>query len=501
MLGRSVPSLLGIVPDDAFYYLTTARNIAAKNISSFDGLNPTNGYHPAWMALMVICAKTFSAPETLMRACLVTAALLHIATTFCLVSIFARWMARDWALIGGALWAINPVPVILALLGMEASCYVFALALTLRVYSSRIAPRLAAGDSPSNRDLVCFGTCLALCFLGRTEAGILAAVATLALLWPLRRGWLRPLFMVGGAFLAGVAPWFVYSYWTSGTLFQHSGAMKLFWAASFAPPWTAKRFVDALTYLFGSWMTYPVLGVPAGRWAGPRALAAILITSAVAWLLVRGLRRPDTRGKAALGAVLLAATMLTGSVYALFFSDTQYWYKAQPGFILFVVSYAAAVLALTARGKGPSPAAKWSLVLGAVAIMAVALAVRIRTLNPYPWQRDVFTSQRRFDELVPPGERIGCFNAGIPGYFSSRVIVNLDGLMNDTVYDYYRKGEIDRYLEEAKIRFIADDKETLERGLTFTRRRVSLEVVATAPLTDWGSGRRYLWRVSPARGP
>ncbi|RME22092.1 MAG: hypothetical protein D6798_16635, partial [Deltaproteobacteria bacterium] len=49
--------------DDSFYYLEIARNIAAGRGSTFDGLQPTNGYHPLWMA---ICVKLFAAgiPET-----------------------------------------------------------------------------------------------------------------------------------------------------------------------------------------------------------------------------------------------------------------------------------------------------------------------------------------------------------------------------------------------------------------------------------------------------
>src|SRR5262245_37176468 len=59
-VSRPLPWLLAVVPDDAFYYLVTARNLAQEHVSSFDGLNPTNGYHPAWMALMVVCAKLLS---------------------------------------------------------------------------------------------------------------------------------------------------------------------------------------------------------------------------------------------------------------------------------------------------------------------------------------------------------------------------------------------------------------------------------------------------------
>ena len=35
--------------DDAYYYYIIAENVAAGHGSTFDGLAPTNGYHPLWM--------------------------------------------------------------------------------------------------------------------------------------------------------------------------------------------------------------------------------------------------------------------------------------------------------------------------------------------------------------------------------------------------------------------------------------------------------------------
>lgn len=42
-------TLIAPIPDDAFYYLNVADHLAAGRGSTFDGINPTNGYHPAWM--------------------------------------------------------------------------------------------------------------------------------------------------------------------------------------------------------------------------------------------------------------------------------------------------------------------------------------------------------------------------------------------------------------------------------------------------------------------
>ena len=53
--------------DDAFYYFVVARHIVNDGISSFDGTTLTNGYHPLWMALLVLQFKALSQSLLLTR--------------------------------------------------------------------------------------------------------------------------------------------------------------------------------------------------------------------------------------------------------------------------------------------------------------------------------------------------------------------------------------------------------------------------------------------------
>ncbi len=48
--GRTVP--IRYFAADAFYYHTVARNMAGGGLISFDGLYPTNGFHPLWQAAL-----------------------------------------------------------------------------------------------------------------------------------------------------------------------------------------------------------------------------------------------------------------------------------------------------------------------------------------------------------------------------------------------------------------------------------------------------------------
>jgi len=45
------------IRDDAYYYFKVAQNISEGHGSTFDGINPSNGYHPLWM---LICVPIFA---------------------------------------------------------------------------------------------------------------------------------------------------------------------------------------------------------------------------------------------------------------------------------------------------------------------------------------------------------------------------------------------------------------------------------------------------------
>ena len=66
-----------VIADDAFYYFTIARHAAAGHGVTFDGLAPTNGFHPLWLVLLI---PLFSAAAAL-RAGSWTA--VHLALSLC----------------------------------------------------------------------------------------------------------------------------------------------------------------------------------------------------------------------------------------------------------------------------------------------------------------------------------------------------------------------------------------------------------------------------------
>lgn len=520
MVHRPLDDLVGFVSDDAFYYLQTARNLAATGRPTFDGIHATNGYHPGWMAVTTLLAKCFADREMLLRTALAASFLLHLGTSLLLVRLFRRFVSAHWAWILGALWTISPLPVTLAMQGVESSLALLTWVVAIDVFAGRIAPRLGrerlhgavsgllrlAGRPPlawtpapetpiPARDAAILGAALAAAFWARTDGVVLAGLALLFFATYLRpRTALRAVAIAGGTFAACVLPWFVWSWATTGSLVQDSGAIKMLWGTK-AHPTFADAAADGARFVAGRWFGTPaslLLSSPAPvGWA--LAIAAIVLVASV---LVRSLRRGDD------GVLYATSEWLAGTVLALgfldgcLFTDQMVWYFAFPGLALFLVVGLCAARTLGRISALQSPAVH-AAGGAALVVGAIFLFSRYRERMPfeYPWQRDVLTSQRAFDGVVPAGARIGCFNAGIPGYFGERTVVNLDGLVNHDLVDVYRRGGLAEWLAKEDVRFIADEPLALGRAQKLTKSPIRLTPVTSAPLRGWPAPTRFLWRV------
>ena len=63
--------LVSLLQDDAFYYFTIARHVAAGDGFTFDGLHRTNGFQPLWLFLLVPLFRLVPDDVLALRAVLV----------------------------------------------------------------------------------------------------------------------------------------------------------------------------------------------------------------------------------------------------------------------------------------------------------------------------------------------------------------------------------------------------------------------------------------------
>jgi hypothetical protein len=151
----------------------------------------------------------------------------------------------------------------------------------------------------------------------------------------------------------------------------------------------------------------------------------------------------------------------------------SHWYLLPPvlAFCLFAGDRLERILCLASRAA--------RTVAGTV-VLAIAATAPWLASRHVEWG-DAGRSERRFLDAapsrllasLPDGSRAGAWNAGRIGYFSSfhhpdKFVVNLDGVVNNSIPRYARESSYEAYLLE-NVDYIVESPETLAGMIGFER--------------------------------
>lgn len=119
--------------DDAYYYFKVAQNITEGHGATFDGVNPTNGYHPLWM---LVCIPVFALARfdliLPLRVLLVIIGVLHAATAILLYRLIDRTLSRPLGILAAAAWVTSRyILTHFNMMGLETTLTAFAMVLFL----------------------------------------------------------------------------------------------------------------------------------------------------------------------------------------------------------------------------------------------------------------------------------------------------------------------------------------------------------------------------------
>jgi len=463
-------TLVTLVPDDAFYYLKTARNIAAGLGSTFDGVHPTNGYHPLWMGLLLPAAALAPSPLALVRVALAMGTALSFLTALVLYRLVRRataiWYIPLLALI---LFFLNPRAVASSLNGLETCLSTFLFTLVLALVLSE------AGGTTRGRGRgfeAALGLLLGLLFLARTDnvffvAAFYAAAVALAER-PVR--WRRAAVMAALAAVVA-APWLAWSWARFGSPVQVSGL---------SVPWVHHELFrleghTALQAVGHGIKIFLVL-----LWEGlrgeigyPRAFSATAILLSLIVFAVRWRDPGCTVGMRRSALVLLgvaAASLAQTFVHSAIRWYPRPWYFDQ--LMVFLPVVFALAFALFEPGQtvpravrllypAAAPLNAFSrglLGLALVGVVAVPTACSVQTLarGDWPWAREMLAAAHWLRDNTPRDAVAASFNAGIIGYFSGRRVVNLDGSIDNAAYAALRHRELMAFMERSGVGYYLD---------------------------------------------
>ena len=155
--------------DDAYYYFKVAQNISEGHGSTFDGINPTNGYHPLWM---LVCVPIFALARfdliLPLRILLLVMGALSAATAV----LFYRLIGKVFHPVVGALaalfWAFNyGLLTRVYQQGLETGLAVFfVLLLVYKLYELEVSWRT---QQATRRQLVTLGIVALLTVFSRLD--------------------------------------------------------------------------------------------------------------------------------------------------------------------------------------------------------------------------------------------------------------------------------------------------------------------------------------------
>jgi hypothetical protein len=448
--------------DDAYYYFGIARNLAEGNGPTFDGINPTNGYHPFWLVAAVPVYWLGLDDLTSVRVLLLVQLAAYVGALVVIArvvsSLVGYWprirrtnrddhdvavrLARSGTLLAFVTLGASPFMLRLFVNGLESGLAVLVWVVVLGRFALSSGPLLTAGTS---RWRATTGVLLLVAFLVRTDAALAVGCLGLWLLVELwnrsdRRGHLSSLAEYLAPTVLGGIGFVAFNLWVFGTPLQVSGLIKR------AP-------IDGRAVLVMG--ASVALAVIAGR---------------------RSFRRGHTdgaaRGRMRLSADLMgrigwfgAFCLLLLGYYTGLQTQQWLWYYAPIGVLgLLVLPLVLADLSASAVVESRTTQSIRAAVLPVQAILLVPLlgfaAFQARSFAD-PQVRSIQVANRDagvwIDENLPDDAVLASWDAGVVGYFSNRSIVNVDGVVNS--HDYYEAmsaGQVGPFLDDDGVEWIVN---------------------------------------------
>jgi hypothetical protein len=420
--------------DDAYYYILTARNFVDTGIFSFDRINPTNGFHPLWMRILVLMYYAIGTDipldQQIFHVKLIEGALFILAIGASLLFSFQQAeknRAISTAYLGIALVLVYPYTNHLFLVGMESTLSVFLFILLLNAWQRERLTQLAF--------------LLPLLFLARLETLFFIVIPLLFIFFLQRRiSTVRKLLVSLPTVLVSVG-YLGYTFLQTGYYKPISGLLK----SSFPiphPQWT--YFLDPIWYGASTGKFYFVF-------LAPNLLLFLFLHTGlfVASILIKGFYRENLRLKLTLFlfALLLLANLL---FFQKWNKGIEWWYWALPAIIT------GGLTGLTTGSFFPESRFRGtanSVLVGLLSIFAIFYLISLPASL-----RKIANQDPLYDFIIqklPEAAILGATDAGDIAFWTGKRIVNLDGLINNVeLQEAILDKKLRNYLRKKKVGYL-----------------------------------------------
>ncbi len=412
------PGFLNWFYDDSFFYSKIAENVAKHGTLSFDGRNMTNGFHPLWLAIQVVCFKLYSpTPESFARFIfLVELSVSAVALMLIRRVALRRFGCRPW--ISFLCLAAYSYLLLADNFGQEAHLLGLLFAYFLYI--------IHCTDRYSWHRLRLMTICCSLMYLTRTDTPIMCWPVLLHVALYRRLNTLKPvqwIVLVGILVVPPVAlSAFNYLYW--GHFTTISASLKTT-STIVLTPYKLWFFLEQRRPLVACVLALLGISIYRRRIGTPLSMLCVGIL-------------------AYFGVLLLFSTGAIGS-----------WYLVIPNTVGILVAghLLCDLQSVLERSSATARMAKYAPLLSGIAVAVLLLnhflyrkwpVTRVRA-PAYALARDLREFPERATYFMVDG-------TGIVAFFSGRSIINGDGLVNNFAYqEHVRAGKLREYLRQQSV--------------------------------------------------
>lgn len=421
--------LIKFIPDDAFYYLVLAKNFSETAKWSFDGASPASGFHLLWGYFLASVYYIF--PNLSWRIFFISMSVVGCAVYSMaagIASAAVKNVSPATAIYGVVFVFLSGAAISQSAILMETPfVLLFSAILFNIVFSKKCYSTLGV--------LLLSGLVGLLGMLSRSDFGLIPLVFFLVSAFSRdRRGMVIGIAALLGA-VVGLAVVSGHTYWVSGEFAPASAQIKSHWAQVEGP-----SIIPGYQILLSLIMPNILLH-EAGTYIWYASLSLLLILVA-AYCAVYS----SDENRSALAACSVSVLIIFSYLVLYIHNGAlQSWYVAN--FIVPLALLVGVALSLAFR--------RARLVSLVASLVMLVCSWMVSFTAPWPWQASMLKGAFYLKNSAVTGP-VGAWNAGIVSFFSGRKIVNLDGLVNDSILPYVKNGVLLEYVSSQKIAYILD---------------------------------------------
>lgn len=449
--------------EDFFYYVTLARNALAGLPVSLDGVEVTNGFHPLWL-LLIMVVNYFIDQQFLIPVILSVGAIIHLCQSWLVYHILTPRTSRAVGHIACIFYLTNYRILVCNLCGLETGLALLCVLASVYLLGSET-------KTYSWKKIIIIALLLGLGCLARLDLLLFALCALgflLAREWQVRGA--LPLKTVAAATIifTCLLPWFIWSYINTDTFLPQSGEALANWrfkrfsieqplkenvailhiklneatydlrdTANFYGLWPRMR--TGSRYLLTALALLPLLLLPLGYFfLNKRNRRFVLFLGCYAFLHYLYY---FVESKLTLRYMLCANVVVLLGVCIILNACSKRWRFSRIGITLLTV--------LIFGNSFSSGYHAWNISQGAGGVGSI--------------HGDLLAAARWLKQKTPADAVIGAWNAGILSHYSSRQVVNLDGVVNQRVIEINKQQKLAPYLLERDITYLVDVDTEIEK--------------------------------------